>query len=135
MNYSVHREDSNSEGGVFIAIRETLVSASMPDINVSCEVIWACWQFSDCKLLYIASYYGPHSNKQEALNELTESLSIIFHNRGQICQMSSLVETLIFQTSIMDSWSTKKPSTATDRRYFLKFLLENLLSQLAKVVT
>ena len=34
-----------------------------------------------------------------------------------------------------DSWSTTKPSTATDHRYFLKFLLEKSLSQLVKVVT
>ena len=34
-----------------------------------------------------------------------------------------------------DSWSTTISSTATDHRYFLKFLLENSLSQLAKVVT
>ena len=34
-----------------------------------------------------------------------------------------------------DLWSTKKPSTATDHRYFLRILLEHLLSQLVKVVT
>ena len=33
-----------------------------------------------------------------------------------------------------NSLSTTKPSTATDHIYFLKFLLETLLSQLAKVV-
>ena len=72
-NYSVHRKDRNTEGGgVFIVIRESLVAASMPDINVNCEVIWAGLQLSHCKPLYIASYYGPHSNKQEALNELTK---------------------------------------------------------------
>ena len=104
----------------------------MPDINVSCEVIWAGWQFSDCKPLYIASYYGPHSNKQEALNELTKSLSIIFHK-----QRSNIIidGDFNFADINLDSWSTTKPSTATDHRYFLKFLLENLLSQLAKVVT
>ena len=49
VNYSVHREDRNTKGGgrVFIAIIKTLVSASIPDINVNCEVIWAGWQFSD----------------------------------------------------------------------------------------
>ena len=34
-----------------------------------------------------------------------------------------------------DSLSTTKPSTATDHRYFPKFLLENSLSQLVKAVT
>ena len=34
-----------------------------------------------------------------------------------------------------DSWFITKPSTATDHRYFLKFLLEKSLSQLGKVVT
>ena len=37
-NYSVHRKDRNSQG-VFIVIKETLVAASMTDINVNCEVI------------------------------------------------------------------------------------------------
>ena len=34
-----------------------------------------------------------------------------------------------------DLWSATKPSTATDHRYFLKFLLQNSLLQLVKVVT
>ena len=34
-----------------------------------------------------------------------------------------------------DSWSTTRPSTPTDHRYFLEFLLENLLRQLVKMVT
>ena len=61
----------------------------MPDINVSCEIIWAGLKFSDCKPLYIASYYGPYSNKQEALNELPKSLSIIFHK--QRSNMSNVI--------------------------------------------
>ena len=135
-DYSVHRRDRNSEdGGVFIVIKETIVATSMPDINVNCEVIWAGWQFSDCKPLYIASYYGPHSNKQEALNEHTKSLSIIFHK-----QISNISNVIIGGHSIIDdinwdSMSTTKPSTATDRRYFLKILLENFLSQLVKIIT
>ena len=60
-NYSVHRKDSNTEGGgVFISNIETLVTASMPDIDVNCVIKWAGLQFSDFKPLYIASYYGPH---------------------------------------------------------------------------
>ena len=46
-NYSMHKNDRNSEG-VFIAINGTLVVAPMPDLNVNCEVIWAGLQFSDC---------------------------------------------------------------------------------------
>ena len=81
-NYSVHRKDKNSQGGgVVIAMKETLVAASMPGINGKCEVIWDGLHFSDCKPLYIASYYGLHSNKQEALNELTKLLCINFHKQ------------------------------------------------------
>ena len=136
-NYSVHRKDRNTEegGGVFIVIIESLVAASMPDIDVNCEVIWPGLKFSYCKPLYIASYYGPHSNKQEALSETTKSLCIIFHKK--ISNMSNVIIGGHFNFADInwDLWPTTKPSTATDHRYFLKFLLENSLSQLAKVVT
>ena len=104
----------------------------MPDINVNSEVIWAGLQFSDCNPLFIASYYGPHSNKQEAMNELTKSLSIIFHKH--ISNMSNFIIGGDFNLADInwDSWSTTKPSTATYHRYFLKLLLENLLSQLVR---
>ena len=89
-NYPVHRKDRNTDRpGGFIALNETLVTASMPDINGNCEVIWAGLQFSDCKPLYVASYYGPHSSKREALNELDKSLSIIFHK--QRSNMSNVI--------------------------------------------
>ena len=134
-NYSVHRRDRNSEGGVFITIKDTLDAVSMSNINVNCKVKWAGLQFSDCKPLYIASYYCPHSNKQEALNELAKSLSIIFHR--QISNMSNVLigGDFNFVDINWDSRPTTKPSTTTDRRYFLKFLLEILLSQLVAVVT
>ena len=56
-NYSVHRKHRNLEGGgVFITIMGTLVSGSMSDINVNCEVILTGLQLSDCEPIYIASY-------------------------------------------------------------------------------
>ena len=74
-NYSMLKNYRNSqERGAFLA-KETLITASMCNINVNCEIIWASLQLCDCKSRYVASYYGPHSSKQEALYELEESLS------------------------------------------------------------
>ena len=105
----------------------------MSDIDVNCEVIWAGLLFSDCKPLYVANDYVPHSSKQEELNELTKSLSIIFHR--QISNMPNVIigGDINFADMNWDSWSTTKPSSATDHRYFLKFLLEHSLSQMVKV--
>ena len=64
-------------------------TASVPEVNVNCEIIWAGLNHSYCKALYIASYSGPHSDKQEALNELAISLSVILHK--QISNMSSVI--------------------------------------------
>ena len=105
----------------------------MPDINANCEVTLACLQFYDCRPLYAAGYYVPHSSKQKALNEPTKLLFIIHR---QISNMSNVVigGDFNFADINWDSWSTTKPSAATDHRYFLKFLFENSLSQVVMVV-
>ena len=105
-NYSVHRKDRNSEGGVFVAIKETIIVASIPDIDINCEVIWAGLLFSDCKPLYIASYYGPHSSKQEAVNELAKSLSIIFHKQRSNVSTVIIGGVFYFADINWESWST-----------------------------
>ena len=115
------RIDRNSERGVFISIKETLVTTSMPDINVNCEIIWAGLQFSDGKPLYISSYYGPHSNEQEALDELAKSLSTILHKQGSCMSNVIIGGDFNFADINWDWWSTTKPSTATDNNISSSF--------------
>ena len=87
------------------------------------------------KQIYIASYCGPHSKKQEALNELARSLSSIFHRQRSNMSNVTIGGDFYVADINWDAWSATKPSTATYHIYFLKFLLENSLSQLGKVVT
>ena len=117
-DYSVHKKDRNSEGGLFTAIRETIIAASMPNINVNCGVIWAGLRFSHCRPLYMPIYYGPHSNKQEALNELANHCPSSFINRSNM-PIVIIGGDFYFADINLDLWSTTKPSTATYHRNFL----------------
>ncbi|XP_072022153.1 uncharacterized protein [Amphiura filiformis] len=135
-NYAIYRKDRDSNGGgVFIAVRDTLITADIPDLDSNCEVVWASLQFSDTKSLYIASYYGPQTNKAKSLEELAKSLSTVYSK-----QRSKLPNVIIggdfnFADINWDSWTTTNPKTASEHRSFLSFLLENSLSQLVTKVT
>ena len=135
-NYTIYRKDRDSNGGgVFLAVKDTLICADIPDLNSNCEVVWASLQFSNSKPLYIASYYGPQVNKTKAIEELANSLSSIFSK-----QKSKLPHVIIggdynFPDIDWDTWNTTNPRTASVHRSFLQFLLENSLSQLVNVVT
>lgn len=59
-DYNVIRKDrTQSGGGVFIAIKESLISVDKPEFDVPCEIIWSCLEFAKAGKVYIGSFYRP----------------------------------------------------------------------------
>ena len=134
-NYTVYRKDRNQNGGgVFIAVKDTLISSNV-DVNSDGEIIWATLQFAHSKPLFIASYYGPQKNKEQAVDNLAKSLSKILSQ-----QRSRLPNIIIggdFNFGDIDwkTWTTTNPKTAKAHQYFIDWLVENSLAQLVEEVT
>jgi exonuclease III len=135
-NYTFYRKDRNENGGgVFLAVRDAIISADIPDLNPDCEVVWASLQFSNSKPLYIASYYGPHKKKPKSIDELAKSLSTIFSKQRSKSPNVIIGGDFNYPDINWDLWSTTNPKTASDHRGFLNFLVENSLAQLVMKVT
>ena len=80
--YSVYRKDrkqvtgkkKKAGGGVFVAVRDIMLSTQISDFQTDCEIVWAKISLAGSKNLYVASYYRPHSDDQYSLDQLAESL-------------------------------------------------------------
>lgn len=78
--YEIYRKDrSLSGGGVFIAVRKSLIALeeSLFDTN-GCEIIGVSIQLASLKKLFTASYYTPPSGHPLSLHLLDDFLSKLF---------------------------------------------------------
>jgi exonuclease III len=79
--YRTYRRDrakNDGGGGVFICVKDDIVSDEAPELKTDCEVIWATLKFANTKTLHIGSYYRPPSSKKDALENLSQSLGRVF---------------------------------------------------------
>jgi len=75
--YTTYRNDrSTLGGGVFILIRNDLISTEQVSLVTACELEWAKIRLTNSKDLLIGSFYMPHRS-EEVLCELEKSLQII----------------------------------------------------------
>ena len=78
-NYTVYRKDRNSAGeGDFNAIRDTLVSCPLNDLDPNCEIVWATLQLNGCKKLIMASYYCPPKSSIDEAEQFCTSVNQVF---------------------------------------------------------
>ena len=76
--YNVFRRDRETEqrgGGVFIAVKNTLLACAEPDLQTNSEIIWISIQVKGISPLYIGAFYRPPSTDRNYLIELDTSLS------------------------------------------------------------
>jgi len=139
--YTVYRNDRNKHGGgVFIAIKDSIITSDMPDFQFSGngEIVWASIEFVNAKPLYIASFYGPHpaAQKNKAIDELTNQMSdILSKNRGKKLPNIIIGGDFNFPDICWDTWKPTVLRTASVHKKFLNFLMENSLSQLVGFIT
>ena len=73
--YKVYRHDRNEKGGgVFILVKNTLVSVEEPQIVTDCEIEWVKIYLKGRPELHIGCFYMPHRNSA-ALEQLDLSLA------------------------------------------------------------
>jgi len=73
VGFNIYRKDRTAGGGgVFLGIKDVLVTMEEPTLDTNAELIWAKINLHDSPPLYICSYYWlPHSDLQPIL-ELNE---------------------------------------------------------------
>ena len=74
--YKLHRKDSTTNGGgVLIAVKEEFNSEDVPELDTSCEIIWAWIKLIGNGNVYVCSYYRRDVSVEESIEELDKSLT------------------------------------------------------------
>ena len=82
-NFTVYRKDrSRLGGGVFLLIRNELISTEEKDLTAECESVWARIKLQNSKDLIVGSFYMPHRNKKD-ISELEKILSVLSNKPNQ----------------------------------------------------
>ena len=62
-------------GGVFIAVKDHIMSSQITDFDADCEILWVKISIASCKSLNLALYYRPNAPDHYSLNKLEESIT------------------------------------------------------------
>ncbi len=87
-NFSVYRKDRPGKtvgGGVLIAVRNSLVSECVDELDSDCEIVWVKLKLIDSKDLYVGAFYRPPSNKETDLCELEKSIKRLQSTNSIVC--------------------------------------------------
>ena len=83
-HYNVFRRDRLTNnlrgGGVFIAVKDTLIASLENNLQTNCESIWISIHVQGLSPVFIGAFYRPPSSDNEYINELDLSLSKIPQN-------------------------------------------------------
>jgi len=76
-HYNVYRKDRKiGGGGVMIAIKNSIPSAVLNDLDVPCEMLWAELHLVGNKTVNIGTLYRPPNSDGQVLDMLSESLNM-----------------------------------------------------------
>lgn len=74
--YKVYRKDRNRHGGgVLLAVKNTLDSYHVPELQEDCELIWVKLKLKGKRTLYLCAYYRPNVSDEEGLRLFSNSIS------------------------------------------------------------
>lgn len=78
-NFNVFRRDRGDArgGGVFIAVKNSLIATVEINLQTNCELIWISIHVKGLSPVYIGAFYRPQSTNRDFVNELDLSLSRI----------------------------------------------------------
>ena len=83
-NYTVYRKDRNTNGGgVFLAIKDSLVVQDHPELDSDGELVWGSLKFAGSKELLLCSFYCPRTSIVP-LTALKDSLSKLYEGKKSI---------------------------------------------------
>jgi hypothetical protein len=69
------RSDRNvSAGGTLIAVKDTFITTSIPELHTDCEIVWCKLELVGHKSIYLSSYYNPRTSNEESINQFGLSM-------------------------------------------------------------
>ena len=71
---SIGRTEIWLEVGSWIAIKNTLISEPVPELQTDCEIVWARINLVGAKTLYLSSYYHPKTSDEQSILEFQHSM-------------------------------------------------------------
>ena len=123
-NYTVFCKDRTaSGGGVFIATKDSLITAEESDLDDNCEIT-ASIEISNSKRLLLASYYRPPDSKVQLLDSMISSFNKCINKNKR--QHPNVIIGGDFNMSDMnwDNWTVKNYSKSHRSPKVLGFFVE-----------
>jgi hypothetical protein len=134
MGYIPYRRDriGQTGGGVFIAVRDTIIAQRVKEYETDCENIWVKIELAGQKPLIIGSYYKPHEHDEHSLQEFNRSLQMVTKSNPNIWVGGD------FNLPKMD-WDQQSPSSdckyPTYYRKFIELVNDHSLQQMVNAPT
>ena len=84
-HYNIYRRDRGSRGGgVFIMVKNTILSTREEDLETNCEIVWCKINIQRSKTLFVGAYYRPHENDEDSTIQLESSLRRLHNSSSHI---------------------------------------------------
>ena len=136
-NFRLYSEFNAHGGRVFQAVKSDLACVEESGFSAdNCETIWTSLNISNCKTLYLSSFYRPQNSPPDVLDHFSDSINQVFTkvpNHPKIMIGGDL--------NFCDiSWGNKVPSacnpaTASQHNTFLQMMDDYSPTQHVKVPT
>jgi hypothetical protein len=68
-------------GGVLLAVKDTLLTSAVPELQTNCEIVWCKLEIVGHKTVYLSTYYNPKTSNEESFDKYkTRSVSFTANN-------------------------------------------------------
>lgn len=131
LGYTPFRRDRQKQtgGGVFIAVKNSLIAQEATHLHTDCENIWVKIQLQGSKPLLVCSYYKPKEHDPHSTNEFNKSLSMATKTSATVWVGGD------FNMPKMD-WSNISPTPdcklQSHYRDFINILFDNNITQMVQ---
>ncbi|CAC5364657.1 unnamed protein product [Mytilus coruscus] len=127
--YNIYRNYRNlSRGGVLIAVKDTFMTSSVPELQTDCEIVWCKMEIVGHKTVYLSSYYNPKTSNEKGYNEYGISIE-----RASKIRNAFIISAGDFNLPFWD-WTNKEikmhTQCATNHEQFGDILDDNGMAQL-----
>jgi hypothetical protein len=100
--FNIYHNDRNlNGGGVLLAVKDTLLTSAVPELQTNCEIVWCKLEIVGHKTVYLSTYYNPKTSNEESFDEYKTSIE----------RASSIKNTLIISVGDFNlpgwDWYTK----------------------------
>lgn len=136
LSFTVFRNDRNVYG-VFQAVKSDLACIEETGFSVNnCEIIWTSLKISNCKTLYLSSFYRPPNSSPDVLDHFSNTNNQLF---TKLPNHPNIVIGGHFNLGDI-SWgnevqSAYNPATSSQHNRFLQIMDDYSLNQHVKVST